>query len=47
METTMAESLIDLRSDTVIKPPPAMREVIGRGEFADNVRNGTGPSFPA
>ncbi len=33
----MAEPIIDLRSDTVTKPTPAMREFIARAEVADDV----------
>lgn len=33
----MAESIIDLRSDTVTKPSPGMREAIARAEVGDDV----------
>ena len=33
----MPDALIDLRSDTVTKPSPAMREFIARAEVADDV----------
>ena len=33
----MPEPIIDLRSDTVTKPTPAMREFIARAEVADDV----------
>jgi threonine aldolase len=36
-EKTMPDTVIDLRSDTVTKPTPAMREFIARAEVADDV----------
>ncbi|MGZ4551488.1 MAG: threonine aldolase family protein, partial [Blastococcus sp.] len=42
----MAESLVDLRSDTVTKPTPAMRRVMAEAEVGDDVY-GEDPSITA